>query len=250
VHQRCKVQTSFHHRLNDFLFKTSGSFSFSRSDFSLVFPCFLISHIRVSYWKSANSTSPNSRSYGWNNMLNLRSEASASGLLVPEVLYSPVAKYFGTCFKIQIWIDSKFCKFISKRKIISLMHSSILRRIWLNFMALCLVFIRRLFQFSHFFSDFQLFRPEHHWRDLSSRNVHLVHQNCYRISFTSDWSLTWLYPYTCMHMKHRSLQWTPKEWIQIIPSKIPLHHLPRLHHQWGSQVGNLTSLGTMKILWQ
>jgi hypothetical protein len=29
-------------------------------------------------------------------------EASAGGLLVPEGLYSPVAKYFGTCFKIRI----------------------------------------------------------------------------------------------------------------------------------------------------
>jgi hypothetical protein len=45
---------------------------------------------------------------------------------------------------------SKF-EFISKRRIISLRHSSILPRIWLNFMALCLVFTRRLFQFSHFF---------------------------------------------------------------------------------------------------
>jgi hypothetical protein len=32
-------------------------------------------------------------------------EASAGGLLVPEGLYSPVAKYFGTCFKIRIWIE-------------------------------------------------------------------------------------------------------------------------------------------------
>jgi hypothetical protein len=32
-------------------------------------------------------------------------EASAGGLVVPEGLYSPVAKYFGTCFKIQIWIE-------------------------------------------------------------------------------------------------------------------------------------------------
>jgi hypothetical protein len=39
-------------------------------------------------------------------------------------------------------------KFFSKRRIISLMHSSILRRIWLNFMVLCSVF--RI-------SDFQLF---------------------------------------------------------------------------------------------
>jgi hypothetical protein len=31
--------------------------------------------------------------------------ASTGGLLVPEGLYSPVAKYFGTCFKIRIWIE-------------------------------------------------------------------------------------------------------------------------------------------------
>jgi hypothetical protein len=78
--------------------------------------------------------------------------ASSGGLLVPEGLYSPVANYFSTCF--MNWTvkkKSKFCKFISKRRIISLRHSSILRRIWLNFMASCFVFIRRLFQFSHFF---------------------------------------------------------------------------------------------------
>ena len=68
-------------------------------------------------------------------------EASAGGLLVPEGLFSPVAKYFGTCLKIRIWIKnckekSKSYKFISKRRIISLMHSSILRWFWLNFMAL------------------------------------------------------------------------------------------------------------------
>jgi hypothetical protein len=35
-----------------------------------------------------------------------------------------------------------------------------------------------LIQFSQFFfsSNFQLFGPEVHWRDLSSRNAHLVHQ--------------------------------------------------------------------------
>jgi hypothetical protein len=45
---------------------------------------------------------------------------------------------------------STFCKFISKQRIISLRHSSILRKMWLNFMAICLVFIWRFFQFSHF----------------------------------------------------------------------------------------------------
>jgi hypothetical protein len=64
------------------------------------------------------------------------------------------------------------------------MHSSILQRIWLNFMAQYLVF-SALIEFSLFFPDFQLFRPKYHWRDLSSRNAHLVHQNWYRISFTS-----------------------------------------------------------------
>jgi hypothetical protein len=47
-------------------------------------------------------------------------EASAGGLLVPEGLYSPVAKYFGTCFKYEYELNcqgkSKFCKFISKTK--------------------------------------------------------------------------------------------------------------------------------------
>jgi hypothetical protein len=57
---------------------------------------------------------------------------------------------------------SKFYKFISKRRIISLMYSSILRRIRLNFMAQYLGgFFSVLIQFSHF-SDFQLFRPEYH----------------------------------------------------------------------------------------
>jgi hypothetical protein len=80
---------------------------------------------------------------------------------------------------------SRFYKFISKRRTISLMHNSILRSIWLNFMAICLVFIGSFKLFTFFFPlDFQLFRPEHHWRDLSSRNAHLVHQNWYRISFT------------------------------------------------------------------
>jgi hypothetical protein len=63
------------------------------------------------------------------------------------------------------------------------MHSSILRRIWLNFMAQYLVF-SALIQFSIFSPDFQHFQPEYHWWDLSSRNAHLVHQNWYGISFT------------------------------------------------------------------
>jgi hypothetical protein len=76
------------------------------------------------------------------------------------------------------------------------MHSSILRRIWLNFMAQYLVFSAHI-QFSFFFSDFQLFRPEYHWRDLSSRNAHLVHQKWYHISFTSfEWYVLGLWYFT------------------------------------------------------
>jgi hypothetical protein len=42
-------------------------------------------------------------------------------------------------------------------------------------------------------SDFQLFRPDRHWRDLISRNAHLVHQNWHRMSFT-------LHPTRCVFL--------------------------------------------------
>jgi hypothetical protein len=65
------------------------------------------------------------------------------------------------------------------------MHSSILRQICLSFIAQYSgAFVLALLQFSHFFRVSNFFRPEYHWRDLISRNVHLVHQNWYRISFT------------------------------------------------------------------
>jgi hypothetical protein len=51
------------------------------------------------------------------------------------------------------WSVQKKVNFVnsSLRRIISLQHSSIIRRIWFNFMELCLVFIRQLVQFSQFF---------------------------------------------------------------------------------------------------
>jgi hypothetical protein len=92
---------------------------------------------------------------------NTMVEASTGGLLVHEGLYSLIAKYFRTCFKIRIWIElsrkSKFCKLISKQRIISHWYNSIHRWIWLNFMALCLVSIRWLFQFSLFSPEFSSF---------------------------------------------------------------------------------------------
>jgi hypothetical protein len=44
-----------------------------------------------------------------------------------------------------------YYKFISKQRIISLMHDSILRRIWFNFMALCLVSFFGSSSFPNFF---------------------------------------------------------------------------------------------------
>jgi hypothetical protein len=41
----------------------------------------------------------------------------------------------------RILTGRKFYQFISKWRVIYLMHSSILRRIWLNYMAFCLVFM-------------------------------------------------------------------------------------------------------------
>jgi hypothetical protein len=76
----------------------------------------------------------------------------------------------------------KFYKFISKERIIPLMHSSNLQRIWLNFMALW--FVSAFSQFSFFPRIFNVF-------DLSitvetlfvEMRIWLVHQNRYRIIF-------------------------------------------------------------------
>jgi hypothetical protein len=110
--------------------------------------------------------------------------ASPRGFLKPSSL---VLRYLLKNTNIDKTAKKKKCKFISKRRIISLMHSSVLRQIWLNSMALYLFFCffyLFLYTFHNSFRDFQLFRPEYHWRDLSSRNPHLVHQNWYRTSFT------------------------------------------------------------------
>jgi hypothetical protein len=84
-------------------------------------------------------------------------DAFAGGVSVFKGLYSPVAKYFGTSFKIRIWIELSSYKFISKRRIISLRHSYIFRRIWFNFLALNLVFIRRHFSIHYIFRSFYFF---------------------------------------------------------------------------------------------
>jgi hypothetical protein len=85
---------------------------------------------------------------------NPRVEGYAGGLLVAIGVYSPVSKYLVLVLKYEYELNfqetSKFCKFISKQRIISLKHSSIVQQIWLRFVALCFVFIRLLFQFSSF----------------------------------------------------------------------------------------------------
>jgi hypothetical protein len=88
-------------------------------------------------------------------------EVSAGGLLVPEGLYSTVAKYFGICFQIRICMELsrkiKFYKFIWERRINSLRHSSILRRICPNFMALWFSSNRSFTVFTFLFFGFPIF---------------------------------------------------------------------------------------------
>jgi hypothetical protein len=72
---------------------------------------------------------------------------------------------FGTCLKYEYELNcqenSKFYKFISKRRIIFFMYSSILRQIWLNFMATCLFFsvVLHFSQFFPLFYSFHIFFP-------------------------------------------------------------------------------------------
>jgi hypothetical protein len=66
----------------------------------------------------------------------------------------------------------------------SLMHTFILRRICVNFMALSLVFVD-YFKVVTFFFRISNFFSLSITGDLISRNVHLVHKNWYRINFTS-----------------------------------------------------------------
>jgi hypothetical protein len=87
----------------------------------------------------------------------------------------------GTCFKIQIWIEllkkSKFHKFISKRRIISLTIALSFNRFGSILVTLFGFHPTAFSEFSNFFFRFSKFLSEFHWRDLSSPNEHLVHQN-------------------------------------------------------------------------
>jgi hypothetical protein len=109
--------------------------------------------------------------------------ASSGGLLVPEGLYSPVAKYFSTWFKIRIWIElsRKNVNFVNSSQNEGLSPSGIA----LSFDGFVSISWHPVwfssdssFNFLIFVLGFQLFWPEHHWRDFSCWNAHLVHQNC------------------------------------------------------------------------
>jgi hypothetical protein len=87
------------------------------------------------------------------------------------------------------------------------MHNSILRRIW---HSICFLgFFRLLYSFHNFFRISKFFGPSTTEETFkSSRNAHLVYQNCYRISFTF-WE-------TCLHFIYFIIlnilqQWTLKQ---------------------------------------
>jgi hypothetical protein len=87
-------------------------------------------------------------------------EASAGGLLVPEgstaQLLSTSVLALKYKYKLNCQEKSQFCKFIPKRRIIFLTHSSILRLIWFNFMALWFS-SDSSFSFHYFFFGFPTF---------------------------------------------------------------------------------------------
>jgi hypothetical protein len=72
--------------------------------------------------------------------------------------------------------DKKKYKFISKRRIVSLMHSSVLRRIRLNFTAFCMVVFRVFIVVTVLY--FQSFLQY-------CQNARLVHQSWYCMNFSS-----------------------------------------------------------------
>jgi hypothetical protein len=82
-------------------------------------------------------------------------------------------------------------------------HSSILRRVCLNFTRMCLGYFSfqagaAVLELHIFISDFQLFWPEHHLCNFISGNAHLVHQSWYRFSFTFNSTFTYTKNYNVL----------------------------------------------------
>jgi hypothetical protein len=98
------------------------------------------------------------------------------------VVVSPVAKYFGTRLQIRIWIKVNIINSTQNEGL----SPSCTDLSFDRFGSILWHYIWFLSALSHFLFGFPAFKPEHHWRDLISRNAHLVHQNCYRISFTFE----------------------------------------------------------------
>jgi hypothetical protein len=87
-----------------------------------------------------------------------------------DMLRHGTSIYCGTCLNISCQERFRFYEFISKWMIVSFVHSSILWRIWLHFMAFYLDFLGGLY--SHNISIFQMFWPGHYWGDISCWNAH------------------------------------------------------------------------------
>jgi hypothetical protein len=109
-------------------------------------------------------------------------EASAGGLLVPEVCTAQSLNTSVLALNTEMnWTVKKKVNFVNS----SQNEGSSPWGITLSFDGFGSISCHSVWfssdgSFSfHFFSpDFQRFRTEHHWRDLISRNANLVHQNC------------------------------------------------------------------------
>jgi hypothetical protein len=78
--------------------------------------------------------------------------------------------------------------------------------------------------FTFLFPNFQIFRPEYHWRDQSSRNVHMVHQNWYRISFTFKVILKIHFNFATLHKHCMSFIYIVYCWRDFISRNVHLVH--------------------------
>jgi hypothetical protein len=74
----------------------------------------------------------------------------------------------------------------SRKKQNSVMKwSQIRRRIELKYIRVIILRFESKYLYNIYLFGFpNFFRTDHHWRDLNSRNAHLVHQNWYCISLT------------------------------------------------------------------
>jgi hypothetical protein len=78
-------------------------------------------------------------------------------------------------------------------------------------------FLRQNKILTFIFSDFQIFRPGYHWRDLISRNAHLVLQDWYRIGYYE-----WFTDMRITGVQRRTCCQSPAQSYRSLLSQIPL----------------------------